>query len=338
MQFALKTVVFTFLALLATRYVHAANLRVTWEDTSNNEDGFTIERVVAGLVDTTISVGINSNSYTDSGLINGTIYCYRIIAFNSAGNSDPSNEGCATAEELQSSNTAASLTTTTLTVNPTTIAPTGTITASWSGMVNPTTTDWIGVYVPGASDVSFLDWFYVSCSKSPGTALAAGSCSYALPSTTAAGSYELRLYANDSFARLRTSNFFALTTGTIIPSPIVSVSPAMVGLAGTASVSWSGIISGSPRDWLGLYTPAAEDMSFLDWIYVSCSKTAETARTSGSCTYSIPSTVMAGNYELRLYANDGFNRLAKSNPLTIESTNLTARPSAPSSLQFTPSP
>ena len=63
----------------------SASLHLSWTDTSDNEDGFKIERLVAGLVDATLTVPANATSYTDSALVAGTVYCYRVQAFNSAG-------------------------------------------------------------------------------------------------------------------------------------------------------------------------------------------------------------------------------------------------------------
>jgi hypothetical protein len=36
------------------------------------------------------------------------------------------------------------------------------VTATWSGIANPTSTDWIGLYAAGAPTASFLDWVYVN--------------------------------------------------------------------------------------------------------------------------------------------------------------------------------
>ena len=42
------------------------------------------------------TVGPNVTSYSDSSLANSTTYCYRVNAFNSAGNSAYTNEACGT--------------------------------------------------------------------------------------------------------------------------------------------------------------------------------------------------------------------------------------------------
>src|SRR5439155_1183826 len=100
-----------------------------------------------------------------------------------------------------------------LNVTPTSVAGNGTLSASWSGISAPTATDWIGLFVPGASSGSYIDWIYVSCSKTPSGPVAAGSCPFALPNV-APGTYELRLFANNGFTVLATSNTFTVTGST----------------------------------------------------------------------------------------------------------------------------
>jgi len=76
----------------------AAGLKLTWADNSINEDGFKIERKEgqAGTFAQITTAGANVSSYTDSGLTEGTTYCYRLRAFNAAGDSVYSNEDCGT--------------------------------------------------------------------------------------------------------------------------------------------------------------------------------------------------------------------------------------------------
>src|SRR5262245_50868576 len=64
----------------------------------------------------------------------------------------------------------------TLTDSPTSIAPGGTLTTTWAGIVLPSSTDWIGLYTPSAGNTAFIDFIYVSCSKTPGSPSASGSC------------------------------------------------------------------------------------------------------------------------------------------------------------------
>ena len=77
----------------------AGDLRLAWNDNSNNEDGFKIERKTGttGTFSQIATVGVNITSYSDTNLIDGATYCYRLAAFNSAGSSAYTPEGCATA-------------------------------------------------------------------------------------------------------------------------------------------------------------------------------------------------------------------------------------------------
>ena len=84
----------------------------------------------------------------------------------------------------------------TLSASPTTVVRGGTVTATWSGIANATATDWIGLYTPGAANTAYIDWIYVSCSKTAGAARASGSCPFVVPSTVAPGTYQLRLLPN----------------------------------------------------------------------------------------------------------------------------------------------
>jgi Calx-beta domain/Right handed beta helix region len=101
----------------------------------------------------------------------------------------------------------------TLAVSPNSIAPGGTVTATWSGIASPTATDWIGLYQPGAAGAAYIDWIYVSCSQTAMTPRASGSCPFVLPSNLAPGPYELRLYAADNATvLLATTNFTVVAT------------------------------------------------------------------------------------------------------------------------------
>jgi Concanavalin A-like lectin/glucanases superfamily/Chitobiase/beta-hexosaminidase C-terminal domain len=76
----------------------APRLTVTWQDNSNNEDNFKLERKTGtnGSYVQIATVAANNNSYADAGVIRGTTYCYRVRAANSSAVSGYSNEGCAT--------------------------------------------------------------------------------------------------------------------------------------------------------------------------------------------------------------------------------------------------
>jgi hypothetical protein len=74
-------------ALVATA-INASQIHLAWVDNSTNENGFKIERSTNGTIFTEIaSLGTNSQTYQSTGLNAGTIYYYRVRAFNSAGES-----------------------------------------------------------------------------------------------------------------------------------------------------------------------------------------------------------------------------------------------------------
>jgi len=79
--------------LIATA-VSRTQINLTWTDNANNEDGFYIERC-KGATCTNFTriatVGANATSYSNTGLGKNTTYRYRVLAYNSAGNSGYSN-------------------------------------------------------------------------------------------------------------------------------------------------------------------------------------------------------------------------------------------------------
>jgi len=79
--------------LTATQVVGRAHVLVSWQDNSNNEQGFKLERKTSGTVYVEIAQpGANATSYLDTTVSPGMTYSYHIRAFNSAGDSAFSNE------------------------------------------------------------------------------------------------------------------------------------------------------------------------------------------------------------------------------------------------------
>ena len=153
-----------------------------------------------------IDVGLTT-SYIVTGLTDGPIYYFAVTAYDTAGDESAfSNEVNTTLSSLTGLVAAYNF-------------DKGIVTATWSGIPNPTTTDWLGLYAADAADMAFLDWLYVSCSQTPGSAQASGSCPFTVPATVAPGAYQLRLLANNGFTRLATSNAFTVTSppGAFVP-------------------------------------------------------------------------------------------------------------------------
>jgi hypothetical protein len=79
-------------ALAALASVQAAQLTLTWQDNSDDELGFNIERSTNGGSFAQIaSVGPNVVTYVDTSVVAGTAYSYRVAAYNAVGNSPYAN-------------------------------------------------------------------------------------------------------------------------------------------------------------------------------------------------------------------------------------------------------
>jgi len=138
-------------------------------------------------------------------LANGS-YTFIVKARDAAGKEDPTPATRAFTVGIPSGAT--------LSATPSIVAPGTAVTATWNGIGNPTAADWIGLYSLGSADASFLTWDYVNCTRSPGSAIAAGSCPLAIPNALPNGNYELRLFTNDGFTRLAVSNTFVIGIAT----------------------------------------------------------------------------------------------------------------------------
>jgi len=192
-------------------------------------------------------------------------------------------------------------------------SPGGIIRGRWAGIPSPTPTDWFGLFAVGEPNSNFREWLYVNCTKSATTALATGTCPMIVPSTLPLGTYELRLLSANGYTTLATSSSFTVTNPF---QPVVSVSPSTIPHGQLTTINWSGIQSPTSTDWLAVYVPGASNSQYLDWIYVSCSKTPGSPLVSGSCSFNMP-PITPGTYEVRLLSNNGFTALAFSSLFTV---------------------
>ena len=72
----------------------SSTINLGWIDNANNEIGERIERSVGSNSNYALltNVGANTTAFTDTGLVDGTQYYYRVLAFNTGGSSTYSNE------------------------------------------------------------------------------------------------------------------------------------------------------------------------------------------------------------------------------------------------------
>ena len=71
-------------------------VEITWSDNSSVENGFYVQRSasVAGPFEAVATLSANATLYQDYGRAFETLVCYRVLAFNNNGASDPSNVDC----------------------------------------------------------------------------------------------------------------------------------------------------------------------------------------------------------------------------------------------------
>ena len=114
--------------------------------------------------------------------------------------------------------TAASVT---LSATPASVSAGDSFLVAWGQISTPTNRDWIGLYAPGSSDTSYITYRYVNCSSSPTVPIASGTCSFPISSSQSPGAYEFRLFPNDTYTRIATSN--AVTVGAVANMLAMSV-------------------------------------------------------------------------------------------------------------------
>jgi subtilisin family serine protease len=187
--------------------------------------------------------------------------------------------------------------------SPTSVTAGGSVTVNWSGVCAPTSRDWIGLFAPGASNTSYLAWRYT-------TGTSSGSLPLTIPATLAPGAYELRLFLNGGYTQ------FAMTSITVgagcTGGATLGASPASVAAGGPVTATWSGICTPAARDWIGIFAPGAADRAYVAWTYTN-------GAAAGSLQLAVPAGLAPGTYELRLYANNGYTRLGTSNAFVVTS-------------------
>ena len=176
--------------------------------------------------------------------------------------------------------------------------------------------DWIGLFAVGGADTQYLAWDYLNGSTSaPASGLSAATVGFLLPVDT--GSYEFRLFANNTYARLSTSPtvVVAPSGAHLAVNGIAAPDPATVAAGSVAVVSVSGG-PGSTTDWVGFYPAGAPEGGYVDWRYLS-GTTVPPASSTATATLSFTMPTAAGTYEFRFFANNGYQRLTTSGAVSV---------------------
>lgn len=171
-----------------------------------------------------------------------------------------------------------------LSVFPDTVVPGGTVTVSFSNVKNPTVADWIGMYTIDAEDGTgtnwtAIDWFYTSSGTTAYGSEAKSSGSFTVTMPDEEGEYNFRLFKDDMFDKLATSN----TVTVMVPPPLDMVfslesislkgKSKIIGNTGTnsddaATVTFSGsagvegdLLIGPGADWTEVVKSTKPDAS-----------------------------------------------------------------------------
>lgn len=203
----------------------------------------------------------------------------------------------------------------TITPSPTSVAPGGTITATWSGITSPTTHDWIGIFNAGAPDGSELFYRYTSsCTTTAGaTSPASGNCSIIMPGT--AGNYDIRLFANDTYTRLATGPVITVGSGDTTAPTVALTAPA-----NGATVSGTIAVSATASD-----NVAVVGVQFkLDGVNLSAEDTTSPYSISWNTT-----TAANGSHTLTAVARDAAGNTTTSAARTVTVSNAVSDTTAP---------
>jgi hypothetical protein len=182
------------------------------------------------------------------------------------------------------------------------IAPGSQVAISWSGIASPSTTDWIGVYQAAAADTAYLQWTYT-------TGASSGTKLLTLSRGLRPGAYELRLFVRNSYTRVARMAF------TIVPQwtgvSLVLRPSVYVRRGQLTTVEWWRIIAPSAYDWIGFYPRYGPSNVPITWFYTGGSST-------GSRSFTIPTGIAPGLYELRLFSDNSYAWMASVNPIYVQ--------------------
>jgi hypothetical protein len=161
--------------------------------------------------------------------------------------------------------------------------------------------DWLAFAATGSANSSYLTFTYV------GTNVTDRTWSVTVPSTP--GTYEFRLFPNNTYARAATSASITVDAAAQPTSPPVLTVNATTVAAGASVTATLTNGFGGGQDWLALAPTSAANTSYATFTYVGAGVTTRT------WTVKMPST--PGTYEFRLFPNNTYTRAATSPPVTV---------------------
>lgn len=191
----------------------------------------------------------------------------------------------------------------TLVPNVTTAAPGSPITVTLANGLGGAG-DWIGFAATSAANSSYITFTYV------GTAVTSRTWTVTAPSTP--GTYEFRLFPNNTYTRIATSA--TVTVGAGAPPP---TSPAVITVSSTTVAPGANVTAtltnapGGQFDWLALAPTSASNSTYTTFTYVGAGASTRT--------WTVKMPMTPGTYEFRLFLNNGYTRAATSPTVTVSS-------------------
>jgi len=136
--------------------------------------------------------------------------------------------------------------------------------------------DWIGFYAEGRRTIPSSAWCYLNGTKTvPLNGMAGATVGCFVPD--AAGRFQARLFLNNTFTKLATSNTITVQVAPPRRPPPAGPSVALTPNPATIGASLSAVVNGGPAntmDWIALYPEGAADNNFIAWCYLNSTKTA----------------------------------------------------------------
>ena len=199
----------------------------------------------------------------------------------------------------------------TITLSATTIVSGATVTATIAnGPGNAG--DWLGLLGASAADGTYVDWKYLNGTRiRPGSGTTGAAVAFTMPATP--GTYNVRFFLNDSWAKLATS---ATITVTPPPPPTITLSTTTIVPGGTVTAT---IVNGpgNAGDWLGLLGASAADGTYVAWKYLNGMQSRPANGVTGAAVaFTMPAT--PGTYNVRFFLNDSWVKLATSLTITVQ--------------------
>ena len=167
--------------------------------------------------------------------------------------------------------------------------------------------DWIGLYQLGAEApaIPSISWWYCDGTKSGNETIKKGEVVF-VDGIPVPGDYEARLYSNDGYELLSSAEF------SVSERPTISPSKGSFSFEEKITLNFTNP-NPTALDWIGIYNAGDEAPAIpsIMWLYTDGTKTGNQPIEDGQLSFDM-AVLPEGEYEMRLFGNDGYQLLASS--------------------------